>query len=233
MTHRADARHTVLVVDDHELFASALSMSLDSYQISAFGLVPASVDDILRQAGALTPGLVVLDLDLGPSVTGDPMRGSEAIVALRELGWEVLVVTAGPDTPEAAAAVAAGAAGVLPKTTSFTNLLDTVVRLVSGERVMTEVERATWLARDRESRGREEARTRMFSLLTVREREVLELLAKGYRAAAIADRSVVSVGTVRAQIKSIRAKLGVSSQLEAAALLRLTTDDAQRPPPGD
>ena len=57
-------------------------------------------------------------------------------------------------------------------------------------------------------------------MLTAREREVLDGLVAGKRAAAIAEESVVSLATVRAQIRAILAKLGVSSQLEAVALVR-------------
>jgi DNA-binding CsgD family transcriptional regulator len=49
---------------------------------------------------------------------------------------------------------------------------------------------------------------------------VLQRLARGQKAAAIAQDNGVSLETVRSQIRSIRVKLGVSSQLEAVALLR-------------
>ena len=60
----------------------------------------------------------------------------------------------------------------------------------------------------------------MVSHLTPRERAVLQRLARGQKAAAIAQDNGVSLETVRSQIRSIRVKLGVSSQLEAVALLR-------------
>ena len=56
--------------------------------------------------------------------------------------------------------------------------------------------------------------------LTRREREVLELLADGHRAGAIADELGLSVLTVRNHIQAILRKLGCHSQLEAAALAR-------------
>jgi DNA-binding NarL/FixJ family response regulator len=56
--------------------------------------------------------------------------------------------------------------------------------------------------------------------LTRREREVLAELAQGHRAQAVADRSVVSLATVRTQIRSVLTKLEVGSQLEAVALYR-------------
>ena len=56
--------------------------------------------------------------------------------------------------------------------------------------------------------------------LTAREREVLELLAEGLRAGAIASRLGVSVVTVRNHIRAILRKLGCHSQLEAVAVAR-------------
>jgi two-component system nitrate/nitrite response regulator NarL len=212
--------YPVLVVDDHEMFADVLSMALDAHRFDARRLVPASADDIVRQAESLPPGLVVLDLDLGDSFRGEPMCGADLVRPLRTLGWSVLVVTDTPTDPEVARAVAEGADGVLPKTARFSALLNCVLRLASGEVTMSGLERRTWLARNREQRRREEERSRLLEQLTEREREVLELLARGRRPAAIADQFMLSVGTVRVHIKSIRAKLGVRSQLEAAALVR-------------
>ena len=60
----------------------------------------------------------------------------------------------------------------------------------------------------------------MISELTPREHTVLQRLARGHKAAVIAAENGVSLETVRSQIRSIRVKLGVSSQLEAVALLR-------------
>ena len=59
--------------------------------------------------------------------------------------------------------------------------------------------------------------------LSQREREVLAQLAQGRRAQAVADHFVVSLATVRTQIRAVLTKLEVSSQLEAAALYRRAT----------
>ena len=56
--------------------------------------------------------------------------------------------------------------------------------------------------------------------LTQREREVLSELARGNRAQAVAEQYVVSLATVRTQIRSVLSKLEVGSQLEAVALYR-------------
>jgi len=59
---------------------------------------------------------------------------------------------------------------------------------------------------------------RQLGTLSARERAVLERLARGRRAQSIADEFVVSVTTVRTQIRSILGKLDVGSQLEAVSL---------------
>jgi DNA-binding NarL/FixJ family response regulator len=94
---------------------------------------------------------------------------------------------------------------------------------------MTEVEHREWVDRHRRYLARERELSRRLARLSRREREVLELLAEGQRAAAIAARLVVSMPTVRTQIRSILTKLEVSSQLEAVALLRQQQPDTGRP----
>ena len=58
----------------------------------------------------------------------------------------------------------------------------------------------------------------VLAVLTEREREVLTLLAEGLSNAAIADRLVVSVHTVRNHVANLSAKLGAHSKLEALAI---------------
>lgn len=108
----------------------------------------------------------------------------------------------------------------MPKSSSFDTLLRTVVKAAAGQPVMTEVEYQRWLARDRGFRAQERELTQKLGRLSPREREVLDRLADGHRAAVIAEQFVVSMTTVRTQIRSILAKLEVNSQLEAVAIVR-------------
>ena len=123
-----------------------------------------------------------------------------------------------------AAAIAGGAIGSVPKSSSFDVLLRTIVTAARGEAVMTEIEHREWVDRHRQYLARERELSRRLARLSRREREVLELLTEGLRAAGIAERLVVSMPTVRTQIRSILTKLEVSSQLEAVALLRQQPD---------
>lgn len=212
--------HTVLIVDDHELFGVSLCEALCARGLAAHEMAPRHPREIVRRAEELDVDLVVLDLNLGEDADGEPMRGADAVAVLRQAGRPVLIVTGSRDMPGTAAAIAAGAVGLVPKTSSFDVLLEAVQVAAGGHSVMNDIERETWLARHQILLERDRALSDQLGQLSPREREVLELLAQGLRPAAVAERFVVSLGTVRAQIRSVLGKLGVNSQLEAVAVLR-------------
>jgi DNA-binding NarL/FixJ family response regulator len=212
----------LLVVDDHELVRAALVATLRGEGIDAYACTHATIGGILAEARTLPPGVVLLDLDLGTGPDGAHIDGIDAVKGLRAAGWTVLVLTGNPGVRSAriAAAIAAGAVGQVPKISSFDVLLGTVRHVIAGTSVMTPEERRDWLDRDRAERLATRRRDGLLGRLTARERVVLQQLAEGRRAAEIAADSVVSVTTVRSQIRAILAKLEVSSQLTAVALQR-------------
>lgn len=220
--------YPVRVIDDHELFSTSLTMALRSKGFDARGLSVAGVQDFLMQDRMGPTGLVVLDLDLGRDADGHYLNGADFVGHLRALGWKVLVVSGGLDRPGVAAAIAAGAVGSVLKSRSFEVLLETVIIVACGGSVMTEAEHHSWMERHRRYLAQERRLSQRLARLSPREREVLELLAEGMRAAAIAQHFVVSMPTVRTQIRSILTKLEVGSQLEAVALLRQRLEPMDR-----
>ncbi|MDT7746648.1 MAG: two-component system, NarL family, nitrate/nitrite response regulator NarL [Pseudonocardiales bacterium] len=209
---------SVLVLDNHELFSTVLMMALRARGLNAHRADLTRIEAVLRQAEQLPSGLVLLDLNLGRDGLGRQVDGVHLVRALRARRWTVLVVSDHGDEDRVAAAIAAGAAGVVAKSTSLRNLLLMVLAASAGQPVMTESERHAWLTRHRGYRARQHERARRFERLSAREREVLELMAQGRRATAIAEHFVVSLTTVRTQIRAILVKLEVNSQLEAVAL---------------
>ncbi|HTF46714.1 MAG TPA: response regulator transcription factor [Pseudonocardia sp.] len=213
--------YSVIIVDDHELFSTSLRMALRVHGLDAHQVPPGNgVEDILARARKRRVGLAVLDMDLGLVGDGGWLSGVDLVGALRQDGWKVLVVSGRVDRPWVAAAIAAGAIGSVPKSRSFECLLETVLAAASGQPVMADAERDGLLAQHRDVEARERELARKLDRLSTREREILELLAAGHRAGEIADRSVVSLSTVRTQIRAILAKLQVNSQIEAAAMVR-------------
>ncbi len=221
------AAYPVVIIDDHELFSTSLSIALRSRGFDAQTVTVAALPDFLGHEQGST-GLVVLDIDLGQDADGRSINGADLVEALRTRGWKVLVVSGGADHPGVAAAVAAGAIGAVQKSASFDLLIRAVVTAAGGEPVMADSERRDLLERHRRHVERERELAQRLDRLSPREHEVLELLAKGMRAAAIAEHFVVSMPTVRTHIRSILAKLQVGSQLEAVALLRPQADAGVR-----
>ncbi len=216
----ADA--TVLIVDDHELVATSLVLGLGAEGIRARHRAPGGdgYDGVLAAAAGSAPGLVLLDLDLGRDAQRRRLDGVRLVEPLRAAGWHVLVLSGSTDRHRIGAALAAGAIGAVPKAAPFPRLLGAVRAALAGRPVMPEELRRE-LVEAHEQRVAEGAElAARFARLTPREREVLAQLAAGRRAQAVADAFVVSLATVRTQIRSIFAKLEVTSQIEAVALYR-------------
>jgi DNA-binding NarL/FixJ family response regulator len=204
----------VVVIDDHALVAVALVMALTQRGLDASATAPAEFLSRIDDA-APTGGLVLLDLDLGPG-----LDGAALVPRLRRAGWRVLLVTGSTDTTRIAIAIAAGALGRVEKSAPFDELVATVLRAAEGRSLIDDAERhrmGAVAAAARQDRNLAEDR---WNRLTPRENQIVERLAAGRRPTVIAEEFVVSVATVRTQIRSILAKLEVGSQLEAAALAR-------------
>jgi DNA-binding NarL/FixJ family response regulator len=214
----------VLIVEDHEMLAETLSLALSSHFPCSRADLESS-EGVVAQAARLRPCLVLLDLGLGAA------DGLDLIPGLIATGARVLVVTGVTEEPRLAAALALGASGWVSKSQPFERLVEAVELVMRRRPLLGEEEHrrlvrlgTDHLALDRELRRR-------MSELTPREREVLWALAEGETAAEISRALAVSIATMRSHIAAIREKLGVSSQLAAAAAARalLAGRDPQAP----
>jgi DNA-binding NarL/FixJ family response regulator len=174
-----------------------------------------SYDEILAEAAAVRPTLVVLDLDLDGAGYGYDLIGP-----LRALGAEVLVLTGTTDRIELARCLEAGALGIASKAEGFSSVLEQIRRTAGGETVTPVTHRTQLLADLAAHRRADERRRAPFEALSARERDVLRQIVEGHQAATIATASFVSLATVRTQIRSILLKLDVTSQVAAVAMAR-------------
>jgi len=212
-----DGLTRVTVVEDHELFAEALdvALTLEGHDVHRVSIrdddMPAR--NLLEAILHSRPRVVLLDLNLGASA-----NGARVIRPLTLAGIAVVVVTGSIDRAQWGECLSYGARTVLSKSAPLNAILSTIRMIGEGRRVLSREERDRLLACFHEHRGRElDSRARLESL-TFREREILDRLINGQHVHEIAQRSFVSEATVRTQVKSILAKLGVSSQLAAATL---------------
>lgn len=215
----APAAPTVLIVDDHDLIGTSLAVALTAEGLRARRAASVDLARVLAEAATLPPGLALLDLDLGRDRQGQRRDGVDLIVPLTEQGWCCLVLSAA-DRSRVGAALAAGAVAAVPKRAPWPALLATVRAALNGRSVMSPQARQELIDSFQEQDAERRDIAEKLGRLTQREREVLAELARGHRAQAVADQYVVSLATVRTQIRSVLSKLEVGSQLEAVALYR-------------
>lgn len=189
----------VLIVDDHAVVRDGLSLLLGTApDIEVVGAAASALEGI-QQARAAKPHLVLLDLIM------PGMGGIEAIPPLKSAVPElrVLMLTSYVDGDLVAPALRAGADGYLLKTAAGDEVLDAVRGVAAGRRVLDpEADRAS---RDADLED-----------LSVREREVLHLVAEGYSNAEIAERLSITVRTVKAHISSLLQKLRLTDRTQLA-----------------
>jgi len=212
---RASSR--VLIVEDHALFAESLELALNLEGYDARRLpLPSdarATGTFLSAARRLRPRIVLLDLDLG--TFGDGVR---LIHPLASAGANVVVVTASADRSRWGECLSYGARKTLSKTQPLNEILSVVRRIHQSLPVLDAAEREHLLRQWAEHRRSVEDQRRRLESLTARERQVLAQLQEGLAVRDIARRNFVAEATVRTQVKSILAKLGVTSQLAAVGL---------------
>ena len=209
----------VLVVEDHDVVGASLAAVLTAagaHADAAADITPAGcsrdVDRLLEIHGRL---LVLLDLDLGGDLTGEALLPS-----LLHQGVQVLVLTGCEEPVRLSRLIRGGVSGVLSKTEPLEHVLAAVEALFRGDFAMS-VEAASSLHLAAMASEAERAkREQPFRTLTHREGEVLFGLMEGRTVSELADESVLSVQTVRTQVKAILVKLDVHTQLAAVGLAK-------------
>jgi len=204
----------VLVVDDHEMFSEALALLFERQPGIELLAAVSSGEEAIELCRTEAPSVVLMDVDL------PGMDGIEATRRIRELcpGTRVVMLTALESHTLIASALAAGACGYVPKTRASEDLLDVVRRAAAGEIVMPDRDLPLVLGELRN--GSEPAVVAELALrrLTARETQILQALAAGEATVDIADVLGISPLTVQSHVKSILAKLGVHSKIEAVTM---------------
>ncbi|GAA1479087.1 response regulator transcription factor [Nocardioides aestuarii] len=200
----------VLIVDDHEVLASSLAQALDiEPDLQVVGRA-GSLSAAEAMITSTMPDVLLLDHRLPD---GDGVGAIPRLRALRPR-MAVVVLTASTAEHVLVSAIESGASGFVSKTRGLPELVSAVRAAAAGEAVVSPEMLSRLLPRLQRQRNRGNGH----QALTEREREVLSLVAEGLTNAAIAERLVVSVHTVRNHVANLSAKLGASSKLEALAI---------------
>ncbi|MEK6750100.1 MAG: response regulator transcription factor [Pseudomonadota bacterium] len=200
----------VVLIDDHALFRAGVEELLTRRGI----IVAASVNngrEGIARVRELKPDVVLLDIRL-------PQEGGLDILALlrREFNdLAVVMLTTSRDDTDIATALQHGARGYLLKDMEPEELIQALQAIMRRETVVAPT-LASSLARVVQGGGQKS--TDRLTDLTVREREILRLIAEGGSNKVIGRILGITDGTVKLHVKSILRKLDVHSRVEAAVI---------------
>lgn len=200
----------VAVVDDHPVFRLGMVGLLGSLE----GIEVACQAENAAQATEridASVDVVLMDLHLGEDSGIETTRS--LVRAVPSLA--VLVITMDEDDESVVAAMRAGARGYLLKSASPAEVERGIRAVANGEAILGPAIAARAMATL--TAGRTAVRV-PFPELSDREREVLDLLARGFDNATIARRMVLSPKTVRNHVSNVLTKMGVPDR--AAAIIK-------------
>lgn len=204
---------TVLIVDDQQLMRVGLRMVLDSHKdISVVGEAGDGAAAV-RAAQQLHPAVVLMDIRM-PVLDG--VEATRQIV--RAERSKVLVMTTFDLDEYALAALRAGASGFLLKDTPPEQLVAAVRSVASGDSVVSPSVTRRLLDRFVAAAPELVTDTSALDVLTDREREVLEHMARGRSNAEIAEALFLSEATIKSHVGKVLAKLGLRDRVQAVVL---------------
>jgi DNA-binding NarL/FixJ family response regulator len=204
----------VLVADDHPTFRRGLGALLASLPEVELAGEAVDGESAIALAGELRPDVVVMDLDM-PGIGG--VEATRRIVAAHP-SMAVLVLTMLDEDESLFAAMRAGARGYVVKGADTDDVLRALESVARGDAVFGPAVAGrvlSYLTRPLSARD-----PLLFPELSDREREVLELMARGLSNGEIARKLVVSPKTVRNHASNVFTKLQVSDRAEAVLRAR-------------
>jgi two-component system, NarL family, nitrate/nitrite response regulator NarL len=200
----------VLMADDHVIFRDGLRKLLQSEDEITIVGEASNGNECLRMLTKLKPDILLLDLRM-------PDKDGLAVLEeanLDSLTTRIIVLTAAQDERDAVRAMRLGARGIVLKQSASELLVKSIQRVHGGEiwldnRIMAEVMKAFAKASGNGPRKDK-------PLLSDREKEIVLLVAQGYRNKQIGGKLFISEQTVKNHLHNIFDKLGVSDRLELA-----------------
>jgi DNA-binding NarL/FixJ family response regulator len=207
---KASPNIRVVIADDHAIFREGVRKLLEGAgDISVVGEAGTG-EDTIRILSKVKPDVLLLDLR---------MPGKDGLGVLEEMNGNtvqtrVILVTEGESEHDVVRAMRLGARGVVWKQSASALLLKSIRKVHAGEIWLDN--RMTAELIDAFKKSSESGVRREKPLLSPREREIVQLVAQGFRNREIAEKLFISEQTVKNHLHNIFDKLGVSDRLELA-----------------
>ncbi len=200
----------ILVADDHAIFRDGLRKLLEvADDVTIVGEASNGVECV-KMLAKFKPDILLLDLRM-PEKDG---LGVLEEVNFDSLPTRVIVLTAAEDDRDVVRAMRLGARGVVLKQSASDLLLKSIRKVFDGEIWLDN--RMTAEVIDAFKKSSESGQRREKPLLSDREKEIVQLVAQGFRNREIGEKLFISEQTVKNHLHNIFDKLGVSDRLELA-----------------
>src|SRR5580704_10813993 len=200
----------VLMADDHMIFRQGVRKLLEAEDDISIVGEAANGNECIAVMATLKPDILLLDIN---------MPDKDGLAVIQEINFDslptqVIMLTASEDDRDAVQAMRGGARGIVLKQSANDLLVKSIRKVYGGEiwldnRVTAEVMKAFAKSSDGGPR-------RDKPLLSAREKEIVQLVAQGYRNKEIGEKLFISEQTVKNHLHNIFDKLGVSDRLELA-----------------
>ena len=201
-------RIRVVIADDHPIVRDGLRRLLTAEEdIDVVGEA-ADGQELLQNMQTWRPDVILLDLR---------MPNTDGLTVLQTLQStnnpaKVIILTASDDKNEFVQAMKFGCAGIVLKQTSANLIIKAIRKVHSGEIWLDQNTTAAVMRQFANAVGK----TRERAPLSAREREIVALVAQGYKNKEMAEKMFISEQTVKNHLHNIFDKLGVSDRLELA-----------------
>ena len=198
---------TIVIVDDHALFRSGVRSEVEGHvEVLAEA---GSVEEAVRVIAASRPDVVLLDVHMPGGGGVEVIRGVAAVNSSQRF----LALSVSDAAEDVIAVVRAGARGYVTKSISGEDLAAAITRVRDGDAVFSP--RLAGFVLDAFAGSVPEAEVDPeLDQLTMREREVLRLIARGYMYKEVAGQLDISPRTVEAHVSAVLRKLQLSNRHE-------------------
>jgi DNA-binding NarL/FixJ family response regulator len=213
-TSAAPAPISLVLIDDNRLLREGIAALIHGQPGFKVLAATADIDEALNKVREARPDVVLLDFGLGnhDSLSLTAMVHGEVPSA------RIIVMGLMPAQQDVANYVRAGASGFIMKDASFEDFFATIRAVAGGAEVLPQALTSSLFTQiAKHAVAGSKARVLESVRLTVRERQVIDLLGEGLSNKEISTRMNIAIHTVKSHVHNVLEKLALHSRLEVAA----------------